>query len=298
MAKFRVQSLGNRWFKVDESRPPVLQGAQLRSALAALSGKRIFLDYERTIEGAETASRLIRETLTSHGASFVPAISEADCALWIGATSGHFTFVVMDARNHSNYRCHLSGPSELTAAIMTTLTTSMTTDDLELLDATNVSDRRRAEDDLIALGGRSIDSLLQSVAQINARLLGGEDPERNMAALERRINVLGRLRDERGVRAIVDALADAAGTLDVLDRQITHTGEHGLHHYDVVLLASGRHTVAESLCEAAVGALVEIGAPALSIIDRSIPKASPSAQKALRRAEKKIRGRWWEFWRK
>lgn len=121
-SRLRVEDLNNRDFEISKSSPPVFRGSQLSNALAAVRGKRIFLEYDRTIDGPQTASRLIRETLEPHGASFPPTISAADMAVWIGGT-GHmqFAFVVLDARDYSRYKCYQCGPRELTAAIMTTL---------------------------------------------------------------------------------------------------------------------------------------------------------------------------------
>lgn len=122
MAKLRVEDLGNREFEIARSTPPILQGQRLGAALTALEGKKVFLGFDRTIDGPQTASRLIRETLTPVGASFTPALAEADIAVWIGGTGNmQFAFVVLDASDHLSYRCYLCGPRELTAAIMSTM---------------------------------------------------------------------------------------------------------------------------------------------------------------------------------
>jgi hypothetical protein len=118
----RVEDLNNRDFEIAKSSPPILRGVQLSRALAAVCGKRIFLEYDRTIDGPQTASRLIRETLIPQGASFPSTMSAADIAVWVGGT-GHmqFAFVVLDAKDYSRYECYLCDPRELTAAIMTTV---------------------------------------------------------------------------------------------------------------------------------------------------------------------------------
>jgi hypothetical protein len=121
-AKLRVEDLNNREFEIAKSNPPILQGSQLSNALAAVRGKRIFLEYDRTTDGPQTASWLIRETLTPHGALFPPTIWAAEIAVWIGGTGDmQFAFVVLDARDYSRYKCYQCGPRELTAAIMTTV---------------------------------------------------------------------------------------------------------------------------------------------------------------------------------
>jgi hypothetical protein len=122
MAKLRIQDLNNQEFEISKSSPPSLQGQQLKAALAAVGNRKIFLEYDETIDGPQTASRLIREAMSSYGTVFVPTISDADLAVWIGGTGNMmFTFVVLDGKDYSRYLCYLCGPRELTSCIMSTM---------------------------------------------------------------------------------------------------------------------------------------------------------------------------------
>jgi hypothetical protein len=169
----------------------------------------------------------------------------------------------------------------------------------KLLDNPNKEDRRRAEDQLVALLEEAVDQLLDSIDRINRLLLQRDNPEANMAALERRIRILEKIGSPRAVKAIIDAVADSAGTVEVLRQQINETYDHPdpFYRHDILLLASGRQVVAESLRDSAVNALAAIGKPALPLIHSSISKASRPAQKALRRAASRIQKKWWQFWK-
>jgi len=128
MAKLRVQDLDNRDFEIAKSDPPVLQGQPLTKALSKVGRVRVFVEFDRTIDGPQAAERLIRETMSKHGTIFVDSISDAKYAVWIGGTGAmHFAFVVLDASNFARYQCYLCGPRELTAAVMTTLANFVST---------------------------------------------------------------------------------------------------------------------------------------------------------------------------
>jgi len=280
MAKLRVEDLENREFDIAQSNPAVLRGEQLSSALTSMSGKRIFVEFDNSIEGPQRASELVQETMTSYGTTFVSELHQAEIAVWIGGTGiGQFAFVVMDTKNDSKYKCYLCGPSDLTAAIMTTIVSSCT-------------------DDKPETAGSDVESLLSAVAKTNALLLGGEDPERHMVNLEQYLSALGKTHDERAIKAILDAVADAVGTIEVLNQQIDEIYEHpnATYRQNMLVLISDRQAIAKSLCNTAILALAEIGKPALGPIENALPKVSHASQKAFRRALRKIKGPWWQFW--
>lgn len=117
-----VEDLGNTEFEISRMPAPVLQGAKLTGSLKRVRGKKIFLQFDHTIDGPQTAARLITETLTTHGAFFDSTLSGANIAIWIGGTGhGLFAFVVLDTNDHSRYRCYNCGAMELTTAIMTSV---------------------------------------------------------------------------------------------------------------------------------------------------------------------------------
>jgi hypothetical protein len=112
----------HRDFRIDTRPPPILQGAALETWLRSVTGHILFLGFDRTIDGPQTATRLIRETLTLYGAIFTDVIMDAEAAIWIGGTgSGELAFVVLDPTLESKYFCYSCGPRELTAAAMTTI---------------------------------------------------------------------------------------------------------------------------------------------------------------------------------
>jgi HEAT repeat protein len=158
---------------------------------------------------------------------------------------------------------------------------------------------KEAERNLISLGDAAIDSLLRSVDNINKNLLQGKDPERNMRKLEIRITILGKIGKTRAVKAILDALADSAGTISVLQRDINNSYDNPnpSFRHNMLLMTSERKNAAKSLNEAAIQALASIGDPALLYIEKYISSSSPEVQKSLKRARSKITKKPWQFWR-
>lgn len=292
MTTFRIADLGNREFRASPLPPPTLRGPQLISIIGLLKGKRVFLVFDEKVDGPKVANRLIRETLTQHGASFVSAVAQAEVAAWIGGIDRmHLAYVAADARNFDTHYCYQCIPQDITAAVMTTVALIAGTDELAALDSTDSGVTAHLRDKLAANGPKSTAPLLASIARLNALLLTGNDPDRNLAALERRVRMLGTLRDPNAARALIDALADAAAASEVfaLDaKQLSSPSD--------ARASSLRGQIADRLAQAATAALIETGKPALPAIKHAIGIAPPPVIEPLKRAAREIRGPWWRFW--
>src|SRR5690242_11534420 len=72
--------------------------AEMARALPALRGRRLAIDFQKDIDGPQTAARLIRETLGQCGVSWVDSASACEAFIWIQGGGGNlsFAFVVAD----------------------------------------------------------------------------------------------------------------------------------------------------------------------------------------------------------
>jgi len=151
------------------------------------------------------------------------------------------------------------------------------------------------EDRLVQHGEVALPRILETIAAINHRQQRAADPLMDMAALRRRIQVLGRIRSPNGLAAIFNAVADSAIALAQYNEQANGAAYQQRYFLESYI------SEAEKLNTVAVDALVASGRDMGDIVIPHIRKYmgnSPrpvvrSLKKALRMLEK----RWWQFWK-
>lgn len=263
--------------------PELFTPKEMTQELKGLRGKRIYIDYQSGIDGPQTAARLIRETLQSVGVVLTQSKEDAEAFVWIQAGSQYmrFTFVVGDLFNKQRRICNECGPRELTAAIMTAVciffksrkedrTSQLPTTTLQLissLDTKKGEELQQVENELVQLGDRAMDSISASINELNRSLTASAftmDSQKSvlfMESLGRRIKVLGKMRNWRGIEAILDALGDSATGSTISHTQI--------------------RSQLKSLSEIAIDALVNVGPPAIPSIIAALGDGRPSVRSTL-----------------
>ena len=121
------------------------------------------------------------------------------------------------------------------------------------------NDSREAEDALVAMGDEAIDDLLQSVAEINGRMNGSIreahlDPVAEMSRLERRVQLMERMRNPMTLKALFDALADSALAVEAYTQKRDAAYEQG--DMMIPMMAEMHLESAKSLNKATINALV------------------------------------------
>lgn len=89
--------------------------------LQELRGTGISIAFDETVDGTQTAARLIRETLERFGVVWLSSPHGAQAHVWIQGGSGElrFAFVVADELAQKTLVGGECGPRELTATVMT-----------------------------------------------------------------------------------------------------------------------------------------------------------------------------------
>jgi len=204
---------------------------EMAHELPQLRGRRVLIDYQRGVDGPQTAARVLKDTFQSAGIDLRKSKDDAECLIWIQAGKQHmrFAFVVGDPRDESTFVYNECGPRELAAAVMTAVCRHLNPrkdalypdEDTEIskliscLDTEKNDQLAAVEGQLLQLGERAIDSILRSVADLNrslTRSVLAQDhgqADNLMRSLGRRIRILDNLRNPRGINAILDALADS-----------------------------------------------------------------------------------------
>jgi hypothetical protein len=263
--------------------------------LRQLKGKRVCVDFQKDIDGPQTAARLIKETLQNFGVIFKELNDGADAYVWTQGGSQHmrFAFVVAHPTDKGNHLCYECGPRELTASIMTaihnffflprtTLPSVQKTGELiSSLDTVAQGQLSPAEDEIVRLGEQIFDALLASVNACNRKITAAalaQDwvaAKEGMKALERRIRVLGRIRSSRSIPAILDAFADSAEAAE-------YTG-----------LPEAR-----SLCKTTADALFSIGQEVVPYLKANINDKRLLVRKAVHDTLSRLQPKkWWRFWK-
>jgi hypothetical protein len=91
------------------------------NGLSRLRGTRVWFEYERDVDGPQTATRLLKGKFQEKGLQIEESAEGATLGIWTQSADERlrFIFVVVDLWNPQKYICHECGPRELTAAIMT-----------------------------------------------------------------------------------------------------------------------------------------------------------------------------------
>lgn len=237
--------------------------AEMAKALPRLKGRSLFIDFQRDIDGPQTATRLIRETLGKVGVNWVGQTDQAEAVIWIqgGSTPMRFAFVVGDPHETGKFVGAECGPRELTATIMTAVSEYFTP----------------------TIGGaprRELPKLIAHVNELNRAITGAaiaQDWPRAcqlMADLRVAIEQLGSIGGKEAVKPVVDALADSAGAYE-------NTG----------------FAEARAVRETAIDALRRIGKDSIPWIKKGLTHSHPAVREACKRALKACGGKpWWQFW--
>jgi hypothetical protein len=237
--------------------------AEMEHELPKLKGRSLFADYEKDIDGPQTAARLIRETLGKLGVSWVDTAIESEAVIWIQGCSGamRFAFVIAHPEDNSRFLAAECGPRELTTTIMTAVSQYF---------------GNSGED----IPKDEFSKLIAHVHETNRAITGAalaEDWTKARQLMnELRISVLklGSIGKAEAVKPVVDALADAAGAYE-------NTG----------------FAEAKALRETAIEALQRIGKESIPLIKEGLTHSNTAVREACDRALKACGGKpWWQFW--
>ena len=265
----------------DDSLPLVYTPKELHEKLAGLVGRRVFLDYQRHVDGPQTAVRLIGETFRQKGIELAETAAASQARVFVYRLDNlRFGFSISGPEGlgpRYEARC---GPRELTLAIMTGVcefffqlegksrqpAAGPMASSIEALDSKAEKDRKIAQENLLTGGSEAARSLIEAVhdlnRQITAALLSGNTAEAGkcMEQLARRLETLGLMRDMQALGPILDALGDA--------------GEFAITGFPP----------AAALREAASAAVCHLGPLALPEIDRRLTwlEAHPQAGTTIR----------------
>ncbi len=237
--------------------------AEQGKALPRLRGRSLFIDFQKDIDGPQTATRLIRETLGGFGVSWVNRTEEAEAIIWIQGGSGpmRFAFVVADPKETTKFIAAECGPRELTATVITGVN--------EYFKPVT-GDAPRGE----------VAQLIAQVNEINRAITGASIAQdwararKLMEELTSAIQRLGALGGAKAAKPVVDALGDSAGSYE-------NTG----------------FPEAKALREASIEALARIGKESVPWIKEGLTHSQSAVREACRRALKACGGKpWWRFW--
>jgi hypothetical protein len=215
----------------DDSLPLVYTPKELHEKLSRLVGRRVFLDYQRHVDGPQTAVRLIGETFRQKGIELTETAAASQARVFIYRLDNlRFGFSISRPEGLGPQYEARCGPRELTMAIMSGVCEFLFQLDgkscqpaagpmaaiIEALDSKEGKNRKTAQENLLTGGGEATMSLIEAVHDLNrkitATLLSGNTAEAGkcMEQLARRLETLGLMRDIQALVPILDALADAA----------------------------------------------------------------------------------------
>ena len=298
------------------SSPEVFTLKERDGLLQQLSGKHICIDFQEGIDGAQTAARLIKETLPTFGVIFKDLKDDVDSYVWIqaGSRQEQFAFIVVDPSDKNHYLCYECGPFELTASIMMAIynffhgaTKSSTAEKLETM---LLSHNRQDEDEIVLYGEQWLEALITFANDSNRNITAAFMTQnwkralKSMQTLECIIRVLGRIGSSKAISTILDALGDSALSVASAKQQIDqiYDDPNPFRRHDMIALGADydlrmQKQVAESLNKASIEALARVGKPAVQDIKKYLDDSSPPIQKALKKALKKIERKRWQFWK-
>jgi len=257
-----VPQLGTSYDIPEKVLNPYTQ-AEMEKKLPNLKGRSLFVDFQKDIDGPQTATRLVRETLGKLGVSWVESTNKAEAVIWIQGGSGamRFAFVVTHPEDSSRFLAAECGPRELTTTIMTAVSEYF---------------RSAGED----IPKDELSKLIAHVNELNRAITGAalaqDWTKARQLMNELRISVvkLGSIGKAEAVKPVVDALADAAGAYE-------NTG----------------FSEAKALREAAIEALQRIGKDSIPWIKEGLTHSNSAVREACNRALKACGGKpWWQFW--
>lgn len=260
--RITVASIGHSYDVPQKGLNPYTPSEQSK-ALPKLSGRSLLMDFQKDIDGPQTAARLIRETLGGFGVSWVNRTEEAEAVVWIQGGSGQmrFAFVVADPKEATKFVAAECGPRELTATVMTGVSEFFA-----------LATRPAPRGELARLVAR--------VNDINRAITGASIAQdwakarQLMNELASAVQELGSIGGAEAVKPVVDALADSAGGY-------ANTG----------------FPEAKALRDASINALARIGKESIPWIKEGLTHSHPAVREACGRALRACGEKpWWRFW--
>jgi hypothetical protein len=257
-----VPQLGKS-FEVPQKELHPYTSAEQSKALHKLTGRSIFIGFQNDIDGPQTATRLIRETLEGFGVAWVETVDRAEAVIWIQAGSApmRFAFVVAHPTDAGKFVAAECGPRELTATIMTGVGEFFS------------SHRANGPEG-------EVSQLIACVNELNRAITGASITQdwvkarKLMNDLRVAVEKLGSMGRAEAVKPVIDALADSADSH-------ANTG----------------FPEAASLREASIVALASIGKKSIPWIKKGLTHSSPAVREACDRALKACGEKpWWQFW--
>lgn len=260
--RITIPELGRSFDIPGKTLDPYTQ-AELAKELPKLKGKSLFIDFQKDIDGPQTATRLVRETLSKFEVFWGGIAKQAQAVVWIqgGSTEMKFAFVVAHPEKVGRFIAAECGPRELTATIMT-----------------GVCEYFSSEANELPRGEQA--KLISNVNELNRAITGAalaqDWPKARKLMDDLRIAVeeLGGIGGADAVKPVIDALADSAGGYE-------NTG----------------FSEAEALREASIEALRRIGEDSIPWIKEGLAHSNPAVRTACKRALRACRPKaWWHFW--
>lgn len=254
--KISVPELGRIYEIPDKVLAPYTP-TEMAKALLKLRGRSLFVDFQKDIDGPQTATRLIRDTLKKFGVAWVKKVHQAEGAIWIQGGSGamRFAFVVAHPQDKGRFVAAECGPRELTTTIMTGI--------CEYFNPT-MKDAPTGE----------LSELIAHVNELNRAITGAAlaqdwtKARQLMGELRVAVEKLGYIGGVEAIKPVVDALADSAGAYE-------NTG----------------FVEAEMLKEAAIDALRRIGKESIPWLKKGLTHSSFAVREACNRALKECGGK-------
>lgn len=169
--------------------------AEWGERVQVLKERRLFIDFQKDIDGPQTAVRLVRADLGKQGVQWVEDPASAEAVVWVqGQQYMRFAFVVAHREDRNRYIAAECGPRELTATIMTGIC------------------------EYFSLGQSTpvVEKSVQRVVELNRAIYGASLAEnlprafRLMTELAAVIPELAESHEPAAIKHVVDALADAA----------------------------------------------------------------------------------------
>lgn len=237
--------------------------AEIDKEFPKLNGRILFIDFQKDVDGPQTATRLIKETLSKVGVRWINNIMEAEVVIWIqhGSKEMRYAFVVAHPKDKNKFIAAECGPRELTITVMTAVCKYFYT-------AANMESKGE------------LSKLIAEANELNRAITGAAISQNMTKALQLMndlkyiVTKLGSAGNAQAVKTIVDALADSAGTYE-----------------------STGFKEAKDLREASIEALRKIGKDSIPWIKEGFTHSNPAVRKACKRVFKACGGKyWWEFW--
>jgi hypothetical protein len=240
--------------------------AEMSQRVPQLNGRNLFIDFQKDIDGPQTAVKLVRGELGKHGVRWIEDPAPAEAIIWVQGAGQRlrFAFVVAHYRDRNRYIAAECGPRELTSTIMTGI----------------------CEYFRLGQGNTASEDPVTRVVELNRAITGStiarDWPRARQLIGELAVVIPGleKSREPTAIKHVVDALADAAASY-----------------------AGTQFPESLALREAAHATLVKIGREAIPLLREGLSHSDPEirhhcglALRSIKKSAKRSRG-WWRFWK-